>query len=218
MYSQKAIPFSQILIYCTCYHFYRYMQKAKQTRELLPLCAFSIFIWCQTCQNFSKYHDYLVSTTHILFFKCNIVLCHCSELFPHLLLFYVNYSPQQTSAVKTLPLHTPISLVLSFLSFFSNEFPIQFLRTYQISFFQFQQYKLNLHAIFQFMFFCFNLYIFSKHHHHYEELVLTHHKHHRLFRSWHNATTKFNHYNIHNSFRNSVIQSAYQPPIYSRLN
>ena len=33
--------FSQILIYCTCYYFYRYMQKAKaQTRELLPLCAF----------------------------------------------------------------------------------------------------------------------------------------------------------------------------------
>ena len=32
--------------------------------------------------------------------------------------------------------------------------------------FQFQQYKLDLHAIFQFMFFCFSLYIFSKHHHH----------------------------------------------------
>ena len=32
--------------------------------------------------------------------------------------------------------------------------------------FQFQQYKLDLHAIFQFMFFHFSLYIFSKHHHH----------------------------------------------------
>ena len=52
----------------------------------------------------------------------------------------------------------------------------------------------------------------------YQELVLTHCKHHQLFRSWHNATTKFNHHNIHNSFGNSVIQSAYQPSIYSRLN
>ena len=26
---------------------------------------------------FSKYHNYLVSTTHILFFKCHVVLCHC---------------------------------------------------------------------------------------------------------------------------------------------
>ena len=40
------------------------------------------------------------------------------NFFPHLLLFYVSYSPQQTCAVKTLPLHTPISLVLSFFSFF----------------------------------------------------------------------------------------------------
>ena len=115
------------------------------------------------CQNFSKYHDYLISTTHILFFKCNIVLCHCPELFPHLLLFYVNYSPQQTSVVKTLPLHTPISLVLIFFS--SNVFPIQFFILTEFLF-QFQQYKLDLHAIFQFMFFCFSLYIFSKHHHH----------------------------------------------------
>ena len=48
--------------------------------------------------------------------------------------------------------------------------------------------------------------------------VLTHRKHHRLFRSWHNATQKFNCHNIHNSFGNSVIQSVYQPSIYSRLN
>ena len=78
------------------------------------------------CQNFSKYHDYLVSTTHILFFKCHVVLCHFPQLFPHLLLFYVNYSPPpppQTGAVKTLQLHTPISLVLSFF-LSSNEIPI----------------------------------------------------------------------------------------------
>ena len=99
-----------------------------------------------------------------MFFKHTVVLCHCPELFHHLLLFYVNYSPQQTSAVKTFPLYTPISLVLSFL-FFSNEFPIQFLRTNQISF-SVSTIQLDLHVILQFMFFRFSLYIFSKHHHH----------------------------------------------------
>ena len=69
--------------------------------------------------------------------------------------YFMSTIPPQTSAVKTLPLHTPISLVLSF---FSNEFPIRFLHTNRISF-QFQQYKTDLHAIFQFMFFRFSLYI-----------------------------------------------------------
>ena len=50
------------------------------------------------------------------------------------------------------------------------------------------------------------------------KLVLAHCKHHPLFRSWHNATTKFNHHNIHNSFGNSFIQSVHQPSVYSRLN
>ena len=77
--------------------------------------------------------------------------------------------PQQTGAVKTLPLHIPINLVLSFflsLSLFlpmNSQFDFFILTKFPL---QFQQYQLDLHAIFQFMFFHFSLYIFSKHHHH----------------------------------------------------
>ena len=91
-------------------------------------------------QNFSKYHDCLVSTTHIFFpfYKRNILLCHCPTLFP-IYCYFMSTIPPQTSAVKTLPLHTPTSLVLNFV-FFPNEFPIRFLHTNRISF-QFQQYN-----------------------------------------------------------------------------
>ena len=40
------------------------------------------------------------------------------------MLFYVNYFPQQTGAVKTLPQHNPINLILSFSFTDSNELPI----------------------------------------------------------------------------------------------
>ena len=108
------------------------------------------------CQNFSKYHNYLVSTTHIFFSNVTLFYVTVPNFFPIYCYFMSTIPPPpQTSVVKTLPLQTPISLVLSF---FSNEFPIQFLHTNQISF-QFQQYKTDLHAIFQFMFFHFSLYI-----------------------------------------------------------
>ena len=167
------------------------------------------------CQNIFKISR-LFSINYSYFVFSNVMLFYVTvpNFFPIYCYFMSTIPPPTTGAVKTLPLHTPTSLVLK--KFFPNEFPIQFLRTNQI-FFQFQQYKTDLHAIFQFMFFHFSLYIFSNTTT-IAKPVLTHHKHHRLFRSWHNATTKFNHHNIHNSFGNSVIQSAYQPSVYSRLN
>ena len=63
-----------------------------------------------------NFFDYLLPTDIAYCFKYNIILCQ---------LFF-----QQTGAVKTLPLHNPISLILSFFFFiYSNEFPIQFVRT-----------------------------------------------------------------------------------------
>ena len=111
--------------------------------------------------------------------------------------------PQQTGAVKTLPLHTPISLVLSFFPFLpvNSQFDLFVLTKFL---FQFQQYIFDLHAIFQFMFLFFLLSFqfvyFQQTPPPYQQPVLTHRKHHRLFRSWHNATTKFNCHNIHNIF------------------
>ena len=64
---------------------------------------------------FSKYHDYCVSTTHILFSDVTLFYVTVPNFFPIYCYFMSTIAPpQQTGAVKTLPLHTPISLVLSF--------------------------------------------------------------------------------------------------------
>ena len=76
-----------------------------------------IFSWCQMRQNF---FDYLLPTDIAYCFKYNVILCQ---------LFF-----QQTGAVMTLPQHNPISLTLSFFFTDSNEFPIRFVCTNQISF------------------------------------------------------------------------------------
>ena len=73
--------------------------------------------------------------------------------------------------------------------------------------------QFNLHAIFPFYVLIlfpvsFQFVYFQQNHHHENKLVLTSHKHHQLFRSWHNTITKFNHYSIRNSFENIVIQST----------
>ena len=135
------------------------------------------------------------------------------EPFPIYCYFMSTILPQ-TSAVKTLPLHTPISLVLSF--FFppmNSQFDFFILTEFLFSFNMKNRSACHIPVYvlsFQFIYFSNTTTI--------PKPVLTHRKHHRLFRSWHNATTKFNHHNIHNSFGNSVIQSAYQPFVYSRLN
>ena len=106
----------------------------------------------------------------MLFFRRHVVLCHCPQLFPHLLLFYVNYPPQQTGAVKTLPLHTPISLVLRFFFLFlpmNSQFNFLVLTKFLFSFnntnlicmpyFSLSSCSFSFHS---------SSYIFSKHHHH----------------------------------------------------
>ena len=118
-----------------------------------------------------SYHDYLVSTTHILFFTCHIVLCHCPQLFPIYCYFMSTILPQQTGAVKTLPLHTPISLVLSFFFFFffpmNSQFNFFILTEFLFSFNNTNSICMTYSSLCSCSFsFCFSLYIFSKHHHH----------------------------------------------------
>ena len=156
-----------------------------------------------------------MSTTHILFFS-NVTLFYVTvpNFFPIYCYFMSTISPPTTGAVKTLPLHTPISLVLSFSFPMNSQFNFFLLIEFL---FQFQQHNL---ICMPYSSFClsFQFVYFQQTPPPYQEPVLTHHKHHRLFRSWHNATTKFDCHNIHNSFGNSVIQSVHQPSIYSRLN
>ena len=84
------------LIYYTCYYFlFRQMQNKRYKQgNSFP---YVIFSWCQMHQNF---FDYLLPTNIAYCFKYNIILCQ---------LFF-----QQTGAVKTLPPHNPISLILFF--------------------------------------------------------------------------------------------------------
>ena len=84
------------LFYYTSYYFL-FTDRCRhevQTRELLPLCNFLLV------PNVPNFFDYLLPTDIAYCFKYNVILCQ---------LFF-----QQTGAVKTLPPHNPISLILSF--------------------------------------------------------------------------------------------------------
>ena len=83
---------------------YRQMQKNEvQTRDA---CPYVISSWCQMRQKF--FFDYLLPTDIAYCFKYNVILCQ---------LFF-----KQTSAVKTLPPHNPISLTLSFFLYIPMNF------------------------------------------------------------------------------------------------
>ena len=94
-----AILFARInLLYLLLFSLYRQMQnkRYKQGNSFPDV----IFSWCQMCQNF---FDYLLSTDIVYCFKYNVILCQ---------LFF-----QQTGAVKTLPPHNSISVILFFYTF-----------------------------------------------------------------------------------------------------
>ena len=130
------------------------------------------FCLCFTQAKDGSYHDYLVSTTHILFFRCHVVLCHCPQLFPIYCYFMSTIPPQQTGAVKTLPRHTSISLVLSFFFLFfflpmNSQFNFFVLTKFLFSFNNINLICMPYSSLCSCSFsFCFSLYIFSKHHHH----------------------------------------------------
>ena len=105
------------LIYYTCYYFLFTDRCRKMRYKQGNSFPYVIFSWCQMRQNF---FDLLLSTDIVYCFKYNVILCQ---------LFF-----QQTGAVKTLPPHNSISFILSFFFTDSNEFPIQFVCTNQISF------------------------------------------------------------------------------------
>ena len=127
------------------------------------------------CQNFSKYHDYLVSTTHIFFFKRHVVLCHCPQLFPPFTVILCQLFPPS----PTLPLHTPISLILSLFCFLpiNSQFNLFILNEF-LSVLLLSIKSANFHEVHNsicmpysslcscFFSFHFSLYICSKHHHH----------------------------------------------------
>ena len=84
------------LIYYRCYYFLFTDRCRKMRYKQENSFPYVIFSWHQMHQNFL---DYLLPTDIAYCFKYNVILCQ---------LFF-----QQTGAVKTLPPHNPISLILS---------------------------------------------------------------------------------------------------------
>ena len=153
-------------------------------KELLPLYAFFLVpIWAKCTKIYNKgtpslmciLNFHLVPNVPKFFNISRLFSANYSYFifFSNVMLFYVtvNFSPctvilcqlppppPQTSVVKTLPLHTPLGLVL----FSPNEFPIPFVCTNQFLF-SFNM-QLALHTIFQLCSFI-SVCIFQLHHHH----------------------------------------------------